>query len=337
MQQQIKFCTTPDNVRIAYSSVGSGPPLVKAANWMNHLEYDWTSPVWRHLMSEFAGDQQLIRYDERGTGLSDRRVEEFSLDAFVSDLESVIDAVGVERFPLLGISQGGAVAVSYAIKHPEKVSHLILHGTFATGWKRIPGLPKAIVERRNAEVMLIRHSWGLNNPAARQFWTTLCIPDGTPEEAQSFNEIQQLSVSAETAARIYEAIGDFDVAELLPELDLPVLVLHSRGDATVSYEDGRRMASMIRGARFVTLESKNHLLMEDEPSWPKFVSEVRTFLGRERQSDAADTPTVLFKICPACSRIYTDNSMLYCLDDGTQLANRADLSDPDPKTLILKD
>lgn len=323
MDQEIKFCTTGDGISIAYASVGQGPPFVKAANWMNHLEMDWQSPVWRHLVEEFAKDHRFLRYDERGTGLSERRVREFSLELFVSDLESVVDAAGIDRFPLFGISQGGPVAVEYAVRHPEKVSHLILLGTFARGWKRIPDLPPAAREKREAEVTFIRQGWGNENPAFRQFWTTLCIPDATPEEARTFNELQRASVNADTAARLFEAMGEIDVSHLLPQLDLPVLVLHATNDAVVSFNDGRRVASAIKGARFVPLESRNHLLLSHEPAWNVFTREVRRFLGREVHD-------VDEKLCPACGRKYGVD-MFYCLDDGTTLQP----SHFDPPTVLL--
>lgn len=321
MEQEIKFCTTPDNVSIAYASVGSGPPFVKVANWMNHLEQDWQSPVWRHLLDEFARDHQFLRYDERGTGLSDRKVEDLSLDAFVSDLEAVLDTVGLDKFPLFGISQGGPVAVAYAHRHPERVTHLVLLGTFATGWKKVPDLSPAAVERRKAEIALIKHGWGNDNPAFRQFWTTLCIPDGNAEEIESFNELQRNSASPETASRIFEAIGDFDVSHLLPQLDLPVLSLHSRNDATVNFEEGRRLASMVPGAKFVPLESNDHLLLKHEPAWGRFVLEVRRFLGCEIETTERPTEVLQTKTCPTCSRTYSDANVNYCLDDGTRLSS----------------
>lgn len=317
MHQEIQFCTTADNVNIAYASVGSGPPFVKAANWMNHLELDWQSPVWRHLLEEFSLDHQLVRYDERGTGLSDRAVADLSLDAFVSDLEAVVDAAQIDQFPLLGISQGGPVAIAYAVRNPEKVSHLILFGSFAAGWKK-SSLPADVLEKRFAQVSLIRQGWGSKNPAFRQFWTTLCIPDGHPDETASFNELQKASASAENAARIFEAIGDFDVSDLLPELEVPVLILHSREDATVPFEEGRRLASAMRNARFVTLESRDHILLSHEPSWQRFVREVRNFIGRDRLNIPDSDPTRLLKVCSACGKFYGEE-MRFCLDDGTPL------------------
>ena len=332
MNQNIKFCTATDGVSIAYASIGTGPPFVKAANWMNHLEHDATSPVWRHVIDEFSRDHEFIRYDERGTGLSDRTVEGLSLDAFVGDLEAVVDARGLDRFPLFAISQGGAVAISYAVKHPAKVSHLIMLGAFATGWNK-SGLSPELLAQRHAEVTLIRQGWGSRNPASRQFWTTLCLPDGRPDESLSFNEMQRASASPEHAARIFEAIGDFDVSDLLPTLDLPVLVMHAREDATVPFEEGRKLASAIPNARFVPLESRNHLLMHHEAAWPRFVHEVRKFLGRETPEDAVSTPTRLLKTCPTCSRTYADEAMLYCLDDGSKLIHAGSM-DEAPTVLL---
>lgn len=335
MEQEIKFSTTGDGVRIAYSSVGEGPPLVKAANWMNHLEYDWQSPVWNHLLHEFASDHQLIRYDERGTGLSDRDVEYLSLDAFVDDLSSVIDAVGVERFPLFGISQGGPVAVAYANRHPEKVSHLILLGSFAAGWKKAKLAPDDL-KKRQAQMILIKQGWNSKNPAIRQLWTTLCIPEANPEEARSFNDLQQASVSPDNAARIFEAIGELDVNDILPKLNVATLVFHARGDALVPFEEGRRLASMIPNSRFVTLESNNHLLLQHEPAWQVFASEVRKFLGREKPSLRAYSATQLFKTCPTCSRTYADAEMIYCLDDGSKLTGmETGRADDGANTMIL--
>jgi pimeloyl-ACP methyl ester carboxylesterase len=318
MEQEIRFCTTADDVRIAYASVGSGPPLVKAANWLNHLEFDWESPIWRHLLDEFSRDHRLIRYDERGNGLSDWRVHDLSLESFVCDLESVVDAVGIDCFPLLGISQGAAVAIAYAVRHPEKVSHLVLFGAFASGWNK-SGLPPAIIEKRKAQLTLIRHGWGQDNPAFRQLWSTLCIPDGTSAEMDSYTELQKISTSPENASRLFEALGEVDVADLLPHVKQPVLVLHSIHDATVPFEVGRRLASLIPGARFVPLESRNHLLMRHEPAWDRFVEEVRRFLGCEIEKPLSRIVVVEIKACPSCDRSYTDPDLNYCLEDGSKL------------------
>lgn len=317
MKQVIQFCKASDGVNLAYSSVGSGPALVKAANWMNHLELDWQSPVWRHLLHELARDQRVIRYDERGTGLSDRNAEDLSFDAFVDDLESVIDATAIDKFTLFGISQGGPVALAYASRFPERVSKLVLLGSFAAGWKKAQ-ISENVRQKREAQATLIREGWQSRNPAIRQLWTTMCIPQGSPEEARSFNELQLESVTSETAARIFDSIGDFDVTDILPSIDLPVMIFHSRGDALVPFEEGRSLASSIKNATFIPLESNNHLLLSHEPAWATFVEELRSFLDLPPVSKS----TMTAKICPACSAEYGDVTLNFCLEDGSRLNDR---------------
>lgn len=277
MDQEIRFCTAEDGVRIAYATVGEGPPLIKAANWLNHLEFDWESPIWRHVLRELARDHTLVRYDERGNGLSDWDAEEISFDAYVQDLEAVVDALGVERFALLGISQGCAVSVAYAVRHPERVTHLVLHGGYAVGWHQ-RGSPQDR-ERRRALATLMLQGWGEESPAFRQVFTSLYIPDATPEQMRWFNDLQRNTTSPENAVRLWEALGAIDVRELLPRVTAPTLVLHSRNEAAVPFSAGRELASSIPGARFVPLESRNHLLMEQEPAWPRFLDEIRSFLA----------------------------------------------------------
>jgi eukaryotic-like serine/threonine-protein kinase len=279
MEQRIHFCTTRDAVQIAYASVGEGPPLLKAANWLSHLEFDWQSPIWRHLLGEFSRDHTLIRYDERGNGLSDWNVADLSFNAWVEDLESVVDAARLDRFPLLGISQGGAVAIAYAVRHPEKVSHLILYGAYSRGWA-MRDSPEEI-EQRQAQLTLVRLGWGRDNPAFRQLWTSLYAPDATQEQAQSFNDLQRVSTSPENAVKLLTEMGNIDVVDLLPQVKVPTLVLHCRDEAGVPFEEGRKLAAMIPGARFVPLEGRNHLLLEGAPSWGTFVREIRRFLGTE--------------------------------------------------------
>ncbi|MFQ5974363.1 MAG: alpha/beta fold hydrolase [Alphaproteobacteria bacterium] len=279
LRQEIRFCTTSDDVQIAYATVGRGPPLVKTANWLNHLEYDWKSPVWQHLLEELAMDHLFVRYDERGNGLSDWDIDEQSLDAWVNDLETVVDTVGLERFALLGISQGCAVSINYAARHPERLTHLVLYGGYARGrGKR--GSP-GMTERVEALITLIRLGWGQENPAFRQIFTSLFIPGGTPEQAQWFNDLQRISTSPENAARLLQAFQHIDVSHLLSEIATPTLVLHCRDDAAVPFQEGRRMAAMIPGARFVALEGRNHLILKDEPAWPRFLEEVRKFLDTD--------------------------------------------------------
>jgi len=276
-EQEIHFCTTPDGVQLAYSCIGSGPPLVKTGNWMTHLEFDFETPIWRHLYIELSRDHKLIRYDARGNGLSDRDVEDVSFETFVSDLEAVVDAAGIERFALLGISQGCAVSVAYAVRHPERVSHLILLGGFVVGTaKRGSAAEK---EQAAAMLTLMRLGWGQENPAFRQLFTSQFIPGATKEQADWFNELQRISISPEHAARYRVATGDFDVSALLAQVSAPTLVMHARDDAVVPFDQGRRLAAGIPGARFVPLASRNHLILEDEPAFPRFLQEIRAFLA----------------------------------------------------------
>ncbi len=275
--QSIHFCTTPDGVQIAYATAGAGPPLVKAANWLNHLEYDWQSPVWRHLFRALAKDRLLVRYDARGNGLSDWEVEDISFEAFVQDLETVVDAVALKRFALFGISQGCAVSIKYAIQHPERVICLVLHGGYARG-RFHRGSPDEI-ERSRVLNTLVRQGWGQDNPAFRQMFSSLLIPDASPEQMQWFNDLQRVSASPENAIRIREAYDDINISDDLPAISVPTLVLHCRNDAAVPFEEGRRMAGMIPGVKFVPLEGQNHLILQDEPAWPRFLEEVRGFLG----------------------------------------------------------
>lgn len=277
LRQEIKFCKATDGTRIAYAAVGDGPTLVKTANWLNHLEHDWESPVWRHILRALAADRRLIRYDQRGNGLSDWKVADFSFEAFLSDLESVVEASGVDKFALLGVSQGVAVSIACAVRYPERVTHLVLYGGFARGWcKR--GLPDMDRQMQALET-LMHQGWGRKNPAFRQFFTTVFMPDATAEHMHSFNELQRKSTSADNAVNILRAINAYDVDHLLPLVKVPTLVLHCRGDSAQPFEEGRRIAAGIPGARFVALDGRSHLILENDPAWARFIDEVRAFLG----------------------------------------------------------
>ncbi|NIR32739.1 MAG: alpha/beta fold hydrolase [Gammaproteobacteria bacterium] len=284
MEQTIRFCTTHDGIRIAYATVGDGPPLVKAANWLNHLDYDWKTPVYRHLLEALAQDHFLVRYDERGNGLSDWEVADISFDALVDDLETVVDAVGLERFALFGMSQGCAVSIAYAVRHPERVTRLVLHGGYARGW-RTQGSPED-VERQEALLTLTKSGWGQENPAFRAVFTTLFIPDASPEQKQWFNDMQRVSTSAENAVRLQQAFADIDVTPFLPRVEAPTLVLHSRGESRIPFARGRELAAGIPRARFVPLESRNHVILEHEPAWPRWIAEVRDFLADDGKAGA---------------------------------------------------
>jgi pimeloyl-ACP methyl ester carboxylesterase len=245
---------------------------------MTHLEFDFESPIWRGLYRELSREHMLIRYDARGNGLSDREVEEASHEVFVSDLETVVDAAGLERFALLGISQGAAVSIAYAVRHPERVSHLILFGGYPIGWAR---RARSSAEKEQGEAMLtlVRLGWGQENPAFRQLFTSQFIPGGTKEQTDWFNELQRISTSPADAARNLLANGETDVSAMLGQVSVPTLVLHARDDARVPFDQGRRLAAGIPGARFVPPASRNHLILEDEPAFPRFLQEIRSFLA----------------------------------------------------------
>jgi len=294
-KQQIRFCTSHDGERIAYATAGDGPPLVKAANWMSHLEFDLESPVWSPMLTQLARDHTLVRYDERGCGLSDRDVADLSFEAWVHDLETVVDTIGLERFPLLGISQGASIAVAFAVRHPQRVSHLILHGGYARGRLRRAATPQ---QRDEAEMMnrLAELGWGRENPAFRQFFTSQFIPGGSPDQHSWFNELARISTSPDNASRFMRVFNEIDVVAQLPHVNCPTLVLHSTGDARVPFDEGRLIAGLIPGARFVPIESKNHLLLDCEPGWQRWLDELRGFLPTMRRAStefAALTPREL--------------------------------------------
>ncbi|WP_380781071.1 alpha/beta fold hydrolase [Sphingomonas sp. R86520] len=279
-RQRISFGTAGDGVRIAYASVGEGPPLVKVPNWLNHLELDWDAPVWAPLFHDLARDHRFVRYDGRGNGMSDRDVADISFDAFVRDLEAVVDAAGLDRFPLLGISQGSAIAIEYAARHPERVSHLILWGGFASGW-RVTGTPD-VRKEREAILTLVRQGWGRSDPAYRKLVTWKFMPGASAEELDWFDIFQREAVSAENAVRFANVFADIDVRHRLAGVTVPTLVMHGRGDRNVPLAVGSALAAAIPGAEFVTLDTDNHMLLGREPASAAFVAHVHQFLAEER-------------------------------------------------------
>jgi pimeloyl-ACP methyl ester carboxylesterase/DNA-binding CsgD family transcriptional regulator len=278
LKQHIRFCKSRDGARIAMAAVGQGPPLLRTAHWLSHVEHDARSPVWTHWLDALSRDHNFIRYDQRGCGLSDWSPPSTSFEAWIDDLEAVVEANGLTRFPLFGMSQGGAIAIAYAARHPEKVSHLVLFGAYARGMLRreITGSQR---EEAETLVKLIRLGWGRDNPAFRQVFTSQFIPDGTHEQHQWFNDLERISASPENAATIVETLYGLDVAAEAERIRVPTLVLHSRHDARVPFEEGRRLAGLIPSARFVPLESRNHVLLQTEPAWAQFLEEFRGFIG----------------------------------------------------------
>jgi len=274
--QDIRFCHSVDGTRIAYAIAGSGPPLMKAANWLNHLEFDWESPVWKHFFNELAGTYQLIRYDARGNGLSSWDVTDFCLDRQVEDLEAVVDTQGLEKFPLLGISQGCAKAIAYAVRHPERVTKLVLLGGYTRGWRhRDEPDSIAVGEARCA---LIRAGWGSDNQAIRQMFTTIYMPDAPAESQTWFTDLQKKTTSPENAAEILMAHGDVDIREILPEVRTPALVINGRNDIGVPYAQGQELAAGIKDARFATLDTANHILPATDPASKRCIRLIHDFL-----------------------------------------------------------
>jgi pimeloyl-ACP methyl ester carboxylesterase/DNA-binding CsgD family transcriptional regulator len=276
-EQRVHFTRSFDGTRIAYAVSGDGPPLVKIATFMSHLEYDWESPIWRHLLQELMRNHSLIRYDERANGLSDWDVEDVSFETWVKDLEVVVDTLGLERFPIFANSQGGTVAIAYAVRHPERVSHLILYGAYARGWLN-RDLTQEQREEEELIIKLMRVGWGKENPAFRQVFAAQLRPEASLEDFRAFDEQMQISTSPENAARLEREMHRTDVSAIAPLVKVPTLVLHANKDAAVPFEEGRLLASLIPNAQFVALESRNHILTESEPAWAKFVSAFRSFL-----------------------------------------------------------
>jgi DNA-binding winged helix-turn-helix (wHTH) protein/pimeloyl-ACP methyl ester carboxylesterase len=275
---RVRFCTTPDGVSLAFATTGDGPPLVKVANWLTHIEYDEQSPIWRHLLRELSRDHTLVRYDERGCGLSDRDLDEasFSLEAWVRDLETVVDHLRLDRFPLLAISQGGPVAIAYTVAHPERVTHLVLQGTYARGRVHRDAIQ---AEVNSALVALTAEGWGEEHNIHARLFAERLVPNASPEQIRWLIDLQRISASKRNAVLFRKAFGELNVEHLLSEVRVPALVLHSRRDQAAQFEEGRRLAAGIQGARLVPLDSDNHLILEDEPAWPVMLAEIREFLA----------------------------------------------------------
>jgi pimeloyl-ACP methyl ester carboxylesterase/DNA-binding winged helix-turn-helix (wHTH) protein len=277
-RQEVRFARTDDGVRLAYAELGSGPPLVKVANWLSHLDHDADTVVWRHWLAELSSRFRLLRYDERGCGLSDWDVEDFSVEVWVRDLETVVDAAGLDRFPLLGISQGGPVAITYAVRHPERVSHLVLFGSYAQGRRRRPHDPGSAA-RADALIELLRVGWGSADPQYRQVFVARFLPDASQEEWKAFDDLQRISTSADNAWRFVNAFADIDVTEEAARVQAPTLVACARREPENLFDQSRVLASLIPGSRLVSLDSANHLLPERDPAWPQFLAELDAFFA----------------------------------------------------------
>jgi pimeloyl-ACP methyl ester carboxylesterase/DNA-binding CsgD family transcriptional regulator len=280
MNQQIRFCTSFDGTRIAYATAGAGPPLVRVANWVTHLELDWEGPIWPPWFEELARDHTLVRYDLRGCGLSDRAVDDLSLGAWVRDLEAVVDDLGLDHFSILGLCQGGSIAVEYAARHPDRVQQLVLYDTYTHG-ALVEG--QRIFERAKTEALtqMIKVGWGRRNAAFRKVFVDLLVPEGSKDQQQWLAELQRQSTSPEMAARLWRAFHQIDIRDAAPRVQAPTLVFHVKHDAMIPFQMGCRLASLIPEARFVPLGGENHILLPDEPAWNRFVSELHGFLSTD--------------------------------------------------------
>ena len=277
-RQVIRFCRAEDGTRIAYATVGSGPPLLKAANWMTHLDLEWTTPVWSHWLSGLARDRQLIRYDERGCGMSDWDVPSFTFDDWVDDLDTVVEAAGLDRFPLLGVSQGGAVAVAYAVRRPERVSHLILAGAYARG-RLVRARDDDEREAAGIDLEVARVGWGHQDPGFLRIFASQFLPDGTTQDWDDFIAFQRQTTSPANGVRFLEEFADIDVSRIAHRVQCPTLILHSRNDARVPATQASELATLIPDSQLVLLDSGNHLLTASEPAWPEFLSHLDAFVA----------------------------------------------------------
>lgn len=274
--QTVRFCRPADGVRIAYGLSGTGPPLLRAGHWLTHLEHDWHSPIWRPFLEALGRFATVIRYDQRGTGLSEHVVETFGLDTFVADLDAVADAAGLERFPIYATSQGVPVAIEFAARHPERVSGLILHGGFAKG-----RLLRSEAERAQGEayITLMRHGWADEGSQFLQAFASIFIPDGTPEQIRSLVQLQRISTSAETAVQLRRGFDTLDVTARLTEVAVPVLVIHGRNDGVHPLAQSMEIAATLPNAELLVLETRNHVIPTHDPVWPQFLAAVQRFLA----------------------------------------------------------
>jgi len=284
---QIRFCKSSDGVRIAYSQGGSGPAMIEIATWLNHVEYDWKSPIWKARLTELTTNYTLTRYDGRGCGLSDQNPDSLTFDDLVADVEAVVEAAGLKRFILLGCCQGGPVAIAYAARHPERVSHLVLYGAYARGkLKRNPS--QQDIDEAETMLKLIELGWGRDNPAFRQVYTAMLIPDSKPEQYSWFIDMQRMTISPQNVVRLMRALDQIDITGLLSNIRSPTLVMHARHDRRIPFSEGELIAHSIADAEFVPLDSRNHLLLSHQPAWHDFLDEMARFVRANRAVESVD-------------------------------------------------
>jgi pimeloyl-ACP methyl ester carboxylesterase len=322
-QQRVRYLRTSDGVQLAWAETGTGPVLVKAANWLSHLEYEWESPVWRHWLRFFSTHFRFIRYDERGCGMTDWKVGDLSFERWVEDLETVVERAGVRKFVLLGISQGAATCIAYAARYPERISHLVLYGGYARG-AAVRGTPREAQEF-GALVNLARIGWGREHSAFRDVFTSRFIPDATPTQVAWFSELCRTTTSPEIAADLLERRSRVDVTPLMDQVRVPTLVLHARNDTVVPVAEGRLIAARIPSAEFVELDSKNHILLEHESAWQRFCLAVSEFTGCSPTATEED---------PAFAALSArERAVLALLTEGLSNADIADRLSVSEKTV----
>jgi len=315
LRPDIRFCAAADGAKLALGLYGQGPPLVRAGTWLTHVEYDVTSPLSAHWCEVLAKRHRYITYDSRGCGLSDRHVHDLSLDVFVADLEAVVDGLGLARFPLFGLSMGAPVAVAYAAKHPERVSRLILHGGFHRSYLAAKTSDPRVLEEADVLLKSARHGWGSGSPALRQVFVAKFMGDATEAQRRAFDERQRVSSTAEVAESYLRAMFALDVKDVAPRVACPTIAFHSRGDQLIFFDQGRKLAALIPGARFVPLDSVNHVPFREEPAWEVLVTALRAFLDEDAEpgSDLEPLPRDLtrrqLEVLRAVSRGLTDKEI----------------------------
>ena len=333
MNQDIRFCKSADGVRLAYAVSGEGSPLVMSATWLTHLEHQWQSMAWRPWLDVCSNGHQLLRYDSRGCGLSDRDTDDFSFENWLKDFECVIEAAGLQRFSLLGTCWGGPIAIEYAARHPERVDRLILYGTYARGRMRWNDRPQEI-EKAKLLLDLTRLGWGRENHAFQQVWASHFQPGGTLEHLRSWCNQQRAATSAETAVRLLRIGWNVDVAETTRKIKCPVLIVHPERDAVVPIEEGRLLASLIPDCRFVQIDSENHMPLADEPAWPRLVEEMRRFLA-----EPSGTFTTARKELPLGELTPRERAVLEGIAEGldnAEIATSLDLSEKTVRNHITR-
>ena len=297
MNQNIRFCTSSDGVKLAYAVSGEGPPLVMSATWLTHLEHQWRSLAWQPWLDVCSRGYKLLRYDSRGCGLSDRNTEDVSFENWVKDFECVVEAASFRQFSVLGTCWGGPIAIEYAARHPERVNRLILYGTYARGRLRRSDRPEE-AEKARVLLDLTRLGWGQENHAFLQVWASHFQPGGTLEHLRSWSDQQRAATSAETAVRSLRIGWNTDVREAARRIKCPVLIVHPERDAVVPIEEGRLLASLIPNSRFVLLDSENHLPLADEPAWPRLAAEIQAFLNEPAEPVATRSALRLDGLTP---------------------------------------